>query len=78
MIFQEHAFEAVTHGYFYQRARESEKRLACRVLNGESYWPGKFSLWYFRPPGDCPQQWYNQPFVERYKNIVFSTNNRNL
>lgn len=25
MIFQEHAFEAVTHGYFYQRARESEK-----------------------------------------------------
>lgn len=24
MIFQEHAFEAVTHGYFYQRARESE------------------------------------------------------
>ncbi|AIK38999.1 cell wall hydrolase [Bacillus pseudomycoides] len=71
MIFQEHAFEAVTHGYFYQRARESEKRLARRVINGERYWPGKFSLWYFRPPGDCPQQWYNQPFVGRYKKHCF-------
>lgn len=71
MIFQEHAFEAVTHGYFYQRARESEKRLARRVINGDRYWPGKFSLWYFRPPGDCPQQWYNQPFVGRYKKHCF-------
>ncbi|HFK1464462.1 MULTISPECIES: cell wall hydrolase [Bacillus] len=71
MIFQEHAFEAVTHGYFYQRARESEKRLARRVINGERYWPGKFSLWYFRPPGDCPQQWYNQPLVGRYKKHCF-------
>lgn len=71
MIYQEHAFEAVTHGYFYQRARESEKRLARRVINGERYWPGKFSLWYFRPPGDCPQQWYNQPFVGRFKKHCF-------
>ncbi|EOP49203.1 cell wall hydrolase CwlJ [Bacillus cereus VDM053] len=71
MIFQEHAFEAVTHGYFYQRARESEKRLARRVINGERFWPGKFSLWYFRPPGDCPHQWYNQPFVGRYKKHCF-------
>lgn len=79
MIYQEHAFEAVTHGYFYQRARESEKRLARRVINGERYWPGKFSLWYFRPPADCPQQWYNQPFVGRYKkHCFFSTNSRNL
>lgn len=78
MIFQEHAFEAVTHGYFYQRARESEKRLARRVIDGERYWPGKFSLWYFRPPADCPQQWYNQPLVGRYKNTVFSTNSCNL
>ncbi|WP_299094506.1 cell wall hydrolase [uncultured Metabacillus sp.] len=67
MIFQPHAFEAVTHGYFYQAAREKEKRLARRVINGERFWPAKFSLWYFRPPGDCPPQWYNQPFVARYK-----------
>jgi N-acetylmuramoyl-L-alanine amidase len=67
MIFQPHAFEAVQHGYFYQRARENERRLARRVIKGERYWPAKFSLWYFRPPGECPPEWYNQPFADRYK-----------
>lgn len=67
MIYQEHAFEAVQKGYFYQRAREAEKRLARRAINGERLWPSKFSLWYFRPPGDCPPTWYNQPHVGRYK-----------
>ncbi|MBO1512107.1 cell wall hydrolase [Metabacillus bambusae] len=67
MIHQPHAFEATIKGYFYQRARESEKRLARRVINGERFWPARFSLWYFRPPGDCPAQWYNQPHVARYK-----------
>ncbi|MFT8323473.1 MAG: cell wall hydrolase [Bacillus sp. (in: firmicutes)] len=67
MIYQPHAFEATTKGYFYQRARESEKRLARRAVNGERLWPSKYSLWYFRPPGDCPPTWYNQPHVGRYK-----------
>ncbi|WP_078410087.1 cell wall hydrolase [Priestia abyssalis] len=67
MIYQPHAFEATTKGYFYQRARESERRLARRVVGGERIWPAKFSLWYFRPPGDCPPTWYNQPHVGRYK-----------
>jgi N-acetylmuramoyl-L-alanine amidase len=68
MIYQPHAFEALIHGYFYQRPREKEKRLAQRAVNGERTWPGKFSLWYFRPEsGDCPPQWYNQPFVGKYK-----------
>jgi N-acetylmuramoyl-L-alanine amidase len=67
MIYQPHAFEATTKGYFYQRARESEKRLARRVIAGERFWPGKYSLWYFRPQGDCPPTWYDQPFVARYK-----------
>ncbi|WP_108669966.1 cell wall hydrolase [Peribacillus acanthi] len=67
MIYQPHAFEAVQKGYFYQRARESERRLARRAVKGERQWPAKFSLWYFRPPADCPQTWYNQPLVGRYK-----------
>ncbi|MFY0758498.1 cell wall hydrolase [Metabacillus dongyingensis] len=67
MIYQEHAFEAVQHGYFYQRAREKERRLARRSIAGERHWPAKFSLWYFRPPGDCPPTWYNQLLVARYK-----------
>jgi N-acetylmuramoyl-L-alanine amidase len=67
MIYQPHAFEATTKGYFYQRARESERRLARRAVNGERLWPAKFSLWYFRPPGQCPPTWYNQPRVGRFK-----------
>ncbi|XJZ25756.1 cell wall hydrolase [Bacillota bacterium Lsc_1132] len=67
MIYQPHAFEAVTKSYFYQRPREKEKRLARKSINGERYWPAKYSLWYFRPPGDCPSTWYNQPLVSRYK-----------
>ena len=67
MVFQPHAFEATIHGYFYQRAREREKRLARRSIDGERYWPAKFSLWYFRPEGNCPPTWYDQPLVGRYK-----------
>ena len=67
MVFQPHAFEATTKGYFYQRARDSERRLARRSVKGERLWPARFSLWYFRPPGDCPQQWYDQPLVGRFK-----------
>ncbi|NHM29452.1 cell wall hydrolase [Neobacillus terrae] len=67
MIYQAHAFEAVTHGYFYQRPREQERRLARKAINGQRIWPAKYSLWYFRPQGDCPPTWYDQPFVGRYK-----------
>lgn len=67
MVHQPHAFEAVTHGYFYQRARESEKRLARKAIDGARLWPAKYSLWYFRPEGGCPATWYDQPFVGRYK-----------
>ena len=71
MVFQPHAFEATTHSYFYQRAREKEKRLARRAVNGERHWPAKYSLWYFNPYGDCPSTWYDQPFVGRYKKHCF-------
>lgn len=76
MINQPHAFEALLHGTYYQGAREQERRLARRAVNGERFWPGKFSLWYFRPgtfenPGPCPQTWYNQPLVGRWKKHCF-------
>ncbi|QED47957.1 cell wall hydrolase [Cytobacillus dafuensis] len=67
MVYQPHAFEATQNSYFYQRARDSERRLARRAVNGEWIWPAKYSLWYFRPPADCPPTWYDQPFVGRYK-----------
>jgi N-acetylmuramoyl-L-alanine amidase len=46
MVYQPHAFETTIKGYFYQRARESEKRLAHRAIDGERLWPAKYSLWY--------------------------------
>lgn len=71
MIYQPHAFEAVDHGYFYQRARDKEKRLAKQTVNGYRHWPAKYSLWYFKPPSDCPDTWYGQPFVGKYKHHCF-------
>jgi N-acetylmuramoyl-L-alanine amidase len=71
MIYQPHAFEATKKGYFYQKPRESERRLARRAVAGERIWPAKFSLWYFRPEGDCPQTWYDQPLVARFKRHCF-------
>lgn len=64
-------FEAVTQSYFYQRAREQDLRLARRVINGERFHPATRSLWFFRPAGDCPAQWYGQWNSGRYKAHCF-------
>ncbi|MGL4819271.1 MAG: cell wall hydrolase [Bacilli bacterium] len=72
MVYQEPGgFEAPKKGYFYQAAREVDIELAKRVIAGERIWPAKYSLWFFRPSGECPDQWFNQPFVGRYKSHCF-------
>jgi|SRR5690606_18987107 len=72
MVFQSPGgFEATVKGYFYQRARESEKRLARRTINGERFHPATNSLWFFRPEGSCPAQWYNQWNSGRFKSHCF-------
>jgi len=73
MVFQSPGgFEATQKGYFYQRARESERRLARRAINGERFHPGTNSLWYFRPAAEsCPSQWYGQWNTGRYKAHCF-------
>ncbi len=61
MVFQSPGgFEATQKGYFYQRARDRDIRLARRVINGEKIRPASNALWFFRPSGDCPDTWYNQ------------------
>ena len=79
MVFQSPGgFEATQKGYFYQRARESDMRLARKAINGERYHPASNSLWYFRPEGNCPNEWYNQPHTGRYKkHCFFSPTNTN-
>lgn len=64
-------FEATQKGYFYQAARDSEIKLAERVIRGERIHPATFALWYFRPSGDCPSTWYGQPLEARFKAHCF-------
>jgi N-acetylmuramoyl-L-alanine amidase len=72
MVFQSPGgFEATVKGYFYQRARDSERRLARRTINGERFHPATNSLWFFRPEGSCPAQWYNQWNSGRFKAHCF-------
>lgn len=72
MVFQNPGgYEATQKGYFYQRARDREIRLAERVINGERFHPAEFSLWFFRPEGDCPPTWYNQQNTGRFKAHCF-------
>src|SRR5690606_19283278 len=72
MVFQSPGgFEATQKGYFYQHARERDVRLARRAIDGERTHPATNALWFFRPAGDCPAQWYNQPNTGRYKAHCF-------
>lgn len=72
MVFQSPGgFEAPQKGYFYQRAREADIRLARRAINGERTRPASNALWFFRPVGDCPANWYNQQNTGRYKAHCF-------
>lgn len=72
MVFQSPGgFESTQKGYFYQRAREVDRQLARRLVNGERFNPATNSLWFFKPVGDCPAQWYGQTNVGRYKSHCF-------
>ncbi|NMO95886.1 cell wall hydrolase [Paenibacillus lemnae] len=72
MVFQSPGgFEATQKGYFYQRARERDRRLARRTIGGERTWPANNALWFFRPVGDCPPTWFNQENTGRFKAHCF-------
>lgn len=72
MVFQSPGgFESTQKGYFYQRARDRDVRLAQRAINGERTRPATNALWFFRPTGDCPATWYNQQNTGRYKAHCF-------
>lgn len=64
-------FEATQKGYFYQRARSKDIRLARKVVNGERYHPASNSLWFYRPTGQCQNEWYNQANTGRFKSHCF-------
>lgn len=72
MVFQSPGgFEATQKGYFYQRARQIEIDLARKVIAGQRFHPATNSLWFFKPQGSCPAQWFNQWNSGRYKSHCF-------
>ncbi|QDP41706.1 cell wall hydrolase [Radiobacillus deserti] len=72
MVFQSPGgFEATQKGYFYQRARDQDIKLARQVINGRKYHPASYSLWFFKPSGSCPAQWFNQWNSGRHKSHCF-------
>lgn len=64
-------FEAIQKPYFYQRARQSELRLARQVIKGWKYHPASYSLWFFKPEGGCPKYWFDQPNTGQFKSHCF-------
>jgi N-acetylmuramoyl-L-alanine amidase len=64
-------FEATQKGYFYQRARSNELDMARKVINGRRIHPASFSMWFFKPSGNCPSKWYNQANSGRFKSHCF-------
>lgn len=73
MVFQNPGgFESTQKGYFYQRARQSEIRLAQRVINGERFWPASNSLWFFRPVGNALQPGITSKIQAASRRIVSS------
>ncbi|WP_044642173.1 cell wall hydrolase [Risungbinella massiliensis] len=72
MVFQSPGgYESVQLPYFYQAARGREIRLARKVINGWRADPAKYSLWFYRPTGNCPPTWYGQRNSGRYKSHCF-------
>ncbi|WP_077329398.1 cell wall hydrolase [Virgibacillus siamensis] len=72
MVFQSPGgFEAVQKGYFYQAARQQDIKLARKVISGKQYRPATNALWFFRPSGNCPSQWFGQLNAGRFKSHCF-------
>lgn len=65
-------FEATQKSYFYQPAREIDRRLARRTIKGERFVPATRALWFYNPfDQPCRAQWYGQWNSGRFKSHCF-------
>ena len=66
-------FAGVNSNLFYSSATTTEKELALRNLNGETYYPATHALWFYAPNKNenCKSVWYDQNLAGRYKNHCF-------
>ena len=66
-------FAGVNSNLFYSGATTTEKELALRNLNGETYYPATHALWFYAPGtgNECKATWFNQANSGKYKNHCF-------
>jgi len=65
-------FEATQMSYFYQAAREIDRRLARRTIKGERFVPATTALWFYNPFDEpCLAQWWGQWNSGRFKQHCF-------
>ncbi len=74
------SFSGVNSALFKTPATASEKVLAQRCINGETFYPATNALWFYAPKVNeaCKPLWYNQPNAGRYKNHCFYKPNPNV
>ena len=72
-IYQQRAAASVAKWFKNTDLTTTEKELALRNLNGETYYPATHALWFYAPSGKakCVDLWYNQQLAGRYKSHCF-------
>ena len=66
-------FSSINSTLFNSSPTTKEKRLAKRVIDGETFYPATNALWFYAPGSgnSCKSTWYNQPNSGKYKNHCF-------
>ena len=66
-------FSSINSSLFNSSPTTNEKRLAQRVIDGETFYPSTDALWFYAPGSGnpCRTTWFNQVNSGRYKNHCF-------
>ena len=66
-------FSSINSSLFNSNPTTNEKRLAKRVIDGETFYPSTDALWFYAPGSGnpCRSTWFNQANSGRYKNHCF-------
>ena len=66
-------FSSINSSLFNSSPTTNEKRLAKRVIDGETFYPSTDALWFYAPGSGnpCRSTWFNQVNSGRYKNHCF-------
>ena len=71
VIYQKNQFSGIKSSLFYGASTTTEKQLAKRIINGETFNPATNALWFCAKKNKCDKTWYNQPLAGKYKNHCF-------